>query len=468
MNRKKQKVLGLPELGTRQSIKSTQENRYFKNIVETIHESLLVLDSDLRVLFANRSFYNVFKITERETIGNLIYDLGNRQWDIPKLRTSFEEILLENKRFNDIKVECVFSSIGRRIMLLNARQIANSLKKQPLILLAIEDVTNRMHIEQALQTSEERFRRAFETAKDGILLVDKISGLILNSNQAAQDFLGISLKDIQKSKLWKFGFIKDEKDFRKATIQLEEKGSIDFHDTWIKTRDGKELTADVYLMDKAKVIQCCLRDITERNKADEMLQETMAHLRRAIETTIQVLVQAVEVRDPYTAGHQKRVSNLARLIATEMKFSIEKIEGIRLAGSIHDVGKISTPSEILSKPTRLTDLEFYMVKEHAQKGYEILKDVKSPWPLADIVHQHHERMDGSGYPQGLKGEDLLLDSRILIVADVVEAMASHRPYRAALGIDAALEEIKNNKATLYDPEVVDTCLNLFNNGFEFQ
>jgi len=173
------------------------------------------------------------------------------------------------------------------------------------------------------------------------------------------------------------------------------------------------------------------------------------------------LVSAVESRDAYTFGHQSRSADLAGAIATEMGLAQDKIEGVRMAGIIHDIGKLSIPAEILSKPTHLTNLEFSLIKEHSRSGYEILKNVESPWPLAEIVYQHHERMDGSGYPRNLKGDEILMESRILSVADVVEAMASHRPYREALGIEVALEEIEKNKGILYDVAVVDACLRLF-------
>jgi putative nucleotidyltransferase with HDIG domain len=177
----------------------------------------------------------------------------------------------------------------------------------------------------------------------------------------------------------------------------------------------------------------------------------------------------VETRDPYTAGHQIRSADLARAIAAEMGLPQDKIDAIRMAGSIHDIGKISTPAEILSKPTKLSDLEFSLIKEHARQGYEILKDVESPWPLAEIVRQHHERMDGSGYPRGLRGEAIMVEARILAVADVVESMASHRPYRAALGLNAALEEIEKNRETLYDADVAAACLRLFREkGYQLQ
>jgi HD-GYP domain-containing protein (c-di-GMP phosphodiesterase class II) len=202
-------------------------------------------------------------------------------------------------------------------------------------------------------------------------------------------------------------------------------------------------------------------DITERKRAEEEFQRILESLRKAFGAIIQVMVSAVEIRDPYTSGHQIRSANLARCIATEMGLSEDKIDGIRMAGSIHDIGKLSIPAEILSKPTRLTELEFSLIKEHSQKGYDMLKDVESPWPLAQIVYQHHERMDGSGYPRNLKGNDILMEARILAVSDVVESMASHRPYRPALGIEAALEEIVKNKGILYDDAVADACLRLF-------
>jgi len=203
------------------------------------------------------------------------------------------------------------------------------------------------------------------------------------------------------------------------------------------------------------------RDITERRKAVEELKQTLESLRKAVGATIQVMVSAVEMRDPYTAGHQLRAADLACAIAKEMGLPQDKIEGLRMAGSIHDIGKLSIPAEILSKPTKLTNIEFSLIKEHSRIGYEMLKDVESPWPLAQIVYQHHERMDGSGYPQGLKGDEILMEARIMAVADVMESMASHRPYRPALGIETALEEIEKNKGILYDNAVANACLRLF-------
>ncbi len=211
------------------------------------------------------------------------------------------------------------------------------------------------------------------------------------------------------------------------------------------------------------------RDISDRKRAEEHLHQTLDRLRKAFGTIIQVMVTVVESRDPYTAGHQTRSADLARAIAAEMGLSQDKIDGIRMAGSIHDIGKMSIPAEILAKPTKLSEIELPLIKQHAQKGYEMLKDVESPWPMAEIVYQHHERMDGSGYPRNLKGDDILIEARILAIADVVESMASHRPYRPALGLEAALAEIESNKGKLYDADAVDACLRLSRGkGFQLE
>ena len=204
-----------------------------------------------------------------------------------------------------------------------------------------------------------------------------------------------------------------------------------------------------------------LRTHIERKQTEEKLQMTLEKLRKAMNGIIQAMTLAVEMRDPYTAGHQRRVADLARAIGEEMALNEEQIDGIRMAGTIHDIGKIHVPSEILSRPGKLPQIEFNIIKVHPQIGYEILKGIDFPWPIAQIILQHHERMDGSGYPNGLSGKEIILEARILAVADVVEAMSSHRPYRAALGIDDALEEISKNRGILYDPEVVDACLKLF-------
>jgi PAS domain S-box-containing protein len=210
------------------------------------------------------------------------------------------------------------------------------------------------------------------------------------------------------------------------------------------------------------------RDITRRKQAETEAEKSRVRLQKALAGTIQAMAMTIEMRDPYTAGHQRRVSKLSCAIAAKMGLPPDKIEGIRMAGDIHDVGKIYVPAEILSKPGQLSEIEFSIIRTHAQVGYDILKSIEFPWPIAQIVHQHHERIDGTGYPNGVKDGDILLEARIVSVADVVEAMSSHRPYRPAHGIEMALDEITQFRGRRYDPEVVESCLGLFRqDGFSF-
>lgn len=210
-----------------------------------------------------------------------------------------------------------------------------------------------------------------------------------------------------------------------------------------------------------KAITDVLAGAIARKQMEEERRQGTDRLRKALGGTVRAIAAMVETRDPYTAGHQRRVADLARTIATEMGLDSDRIEGLRIAGMIHDIGKIAVPAEILSKPTKLTEIEFSLIKHHVQAGYDILKGIEFSWPVARIVLEHHEKMNGSGYPQGLSGDRLLIESRIITVADVVEAVASHRPYRPGLGIDKALDEIARNRITLYDGDVVDACLKLF-------
>jgi len=291
-------------------------------------------------------------------------------------------------------------------------------------------------------------------------------GLILKANLTAASMLGLARSDLVRQPLSNFIHPTDQDAYYRHWKLLFETRASQVNEMRMLKKDGEPfwVRMSTTVVQDANGQPACRSvkiDITDRKHAEESLLRTLGQLRRAIETTIQVLVMAVEVKDPYTAGHQRRVANLAWAMAREMDLPPDKIEGIRMAGVIHDIGKITVPTEILSKPTRLSDIEFSLIKEHVQTGHDILKDVESPWPLAKIVLQHHERMDGSGYPGNLKGEEILIEARVLAVADVVEAMASYRPYRPALGIDAALGEIEKNRGILYDPAAVDACLILF-------
>jgi HD-GYP domain-containing protein (c-di-GMP phosphodiesterase class II) len=209
--------------------------------------------------------------------------------------------------------------------------------------------------------------------------------------------------------------------------------------------------------------------VLETRRSEDYLQSTLDRLERSLEGTFRAMSMTLELRDPYMAGHQQRVAGLAVAIAQDMGLAGDKIEGLRFAGVIHDIGKIAAPVEIMAKPGRLTKTEFQLVKDHPRAGYEMVKDISFPWPVAHIILQHHERLDGSGYPEGLLGDAILPEARILAVADVVEAVCSLRPYRPALGIEKALEEVRKGRGIRYDTRVVDACIKLFREGrFSFR
>ena len=333
---------------------------------------------------------------------------------------------------------------------------------------AIIDITEHKQAEEKLRRINVFLNSIVENIPDMIFLKDARELRFIRFNRAGENLLGLSRDDVLGKNDYDF-FPKEQADSftEKDREVLHGKELVDIPEEPIQTRNKGERTLHTKKVPilsaegEPEYLLGISEDITERKRTEEELHRTLESLRKAFGAIIQVMVSAVETRDPYTAGHQLRSADLARSIATEMGLSQDKIDGLRMACSIHDIGKLSIPAEILSKPTKLSEIEFSMIKEHPQRGYDILKDVESPWPMAEMVYQHHERMNGSGYPRGLKGDDILIEARILAVADVVEAMASHRPYRPALGLDAALEEIENNRGTLYDNAVVESCLRLF-------
>jgi PAS domain S-box-containing protein/putative nucleotidyltransferase with HDIG domain len=327
----------------------------------------------------------------------------------------------------------------------------------------------RAKISNALFTirqSEEKYRTILESIEDGYYEVDLVGNFTFFNDSlcrihgySKEELMGMNYRQYENKE-----FLKVFQTYNKVYNTGE---PIKGFDRQIIRKDGTkryiEASASLRKDSSGEPIgfRGISRDVTERKRAEVELQQTLESLKKAFGTIIQVMASAVEMKDPYTAGHQIRAADIAVAIAEEMGLNQEKIDGIRMSATIHDIGKLSVPAELLSKPTKLTDIEFTLIKEHSHSGYEMLKNVESPWPLAEIIHQHHERMNGTGYPRNLKEDEILIEARILAVADVVEAMASHRPYRAALGIEVALEEIEKNKGILYDAAVADACLKLF-------
>ncbi len=515
---------------------------YAENIVATVREPLLVLRADLKVVSANRSFYRTFKVTPEETEGKFLYNLGNHQWDTPKLRELLERILPQKTTFNDFKVEHDFETIGRRIMYLNARRIYREFNQTELILLAIEDVTERVRAEEAREKYSKRLEEIVQELRNQAL-VDELTGLynrrgfmflaqqqlkFANRNKTGMlllfadfnnlkwinDTLGHHKGDlalIETANILKETFrepdivariggdefgvlaIGSRRDSAEMLIsRLQE--NLDSHNAKGKRHYELSLSmgiarydpecpcsidelldrADTLMYEQKREVLATIGEAPgtqhaarEKRQTDEELP-SFEQLQGSLGGTIKALTSAVEIRDPYTVDHLPKVAKLACTIAKEIGLPEEKIEAIRAAGLFHDIGKINIPAEILSKPSGLSRAEMDLVKSHPQAGYDILVKIDLPWPVAQIVFQHHERMDGSGYPQGLSGREILMEARILGVADVVGSMTSHRPYRSAHGAEKALEEISQNRGVLYDPEVVDACSEVITKkGFKF-
>ncbi len=322
------------------------------------------------------------------------------------------------------------------------------------------DISERKYSVDAIRESEAQYRALFENAPLGLSISDQ-DGNLIAYNKAMLTPGEYTNGDFESAgNIFSLFYDNDQKDsvFSKA----EQTGFIEQEEVSLKRKNGGKyfalMSLRAFSIKEQPFWLIMVHDITRRKTYELKLRESLSQLQKTIEGSIMAMMKVVEIRDPYTAGHQERVAELAASIATEMKLSEEVIKGIRMAALIHDIGKICIPYEILGKPTMLTSQEFDIIKTHSKAGYDILKPVDFPWPVADIVHQHHEKLDGSGYPRGLKGNDILLEARVICVADVVEAMATHRPYRPARGVETALNEIRENKGILYAPEVVEACL----------
>ena len=328
------------------------------------------------------------------------------------------------------------------------------------------DITARVESVAALAESERRYREMANALPTCVFEAD-LNGRLTYANQTGLDWFGYSEDEIVRQRNVAEMVIEEQRERAARTFRrVAEAGEVPASAYTALRSDGTTFPALVssraIVRDgKAIGVRGVLVDITERVEAARRIE-------RALSGTIHALAVTTEMRDPYTAGHQERVTRLAMAMAERMGLPADRVEGLRVAGLLHDVGKVSVPAEILSKPTGLSAIELALVRSHSEAGYATLREIAFPWPVATIVLQHHERMDGSGYPSGLRGEEILLEARILAVADSVEAMASHRPYRAALGIEEALAELARGRGTAYDVDAVSACLSLFTeDGFRW-
>jgi len=450
----------------------------YRWMLDNMSDVITIMDMNLRFTYVSPSIMRMRGYTDEEAVAQTFEQAMTHESLQISAKVLEEEMKLEASGTADpgrsrvLELE-QYRKDGSIVWMENSLSFMRDKAQKPVGIISVSrDITDRKRAEEALRASEELFRSYLEYAPDGVYMSD-LEGNFLYGNRKCEEIIGYRREELVGKNFLELNIL-SENSLNKAAQLLQvniEGKSTGPDEIELISKEGRlipvEINTSVVQRMGQGIVLAFVRDITERKHAEEELQDTLESLRKAFGATIQALVSAVEARDPYTAGHQIRSADLARTIATEMGLPHEKIEGIRVAGSIHDIGKLSIPAEILSKPAKLSELEFSLIKEHARRGYEMLKDVESPWPLAEIVHQHHERIDGSGYPRNLKGEEILIEARILTVADVVEAMASHRPYRPSLGIEAALEEIEKNSGIFYDKTVADACLRLFREkGFQ--
>jgi len=446
----------------------------YRNILETIEDGYYEVDLAGNLTFFNDALTRINGYPRDELMG-----MNNRQYtdeeNAKKLYRDFNRVYRTGESSKGIHYE-VINKNGVRKNIESSISLIKDLSGEPIGFRGIvRDITELGRAQKALLASEERFRVVAESSNDFFYewnlksdqlewfgkAIEKLREIFGEIPQTATDFEKIIhpedrdriIEAIRRQ-------IEERKPYREEYRLIGKEGKIIFcrsEGTCLWNRKGKPY----------KWIGA-LSDISEHKKKEEELKQSLEKLHKAMGGIIQAMSLTVETRDPYTAGHQRRVADLGRSIAQEMGLSKNQVDGIRMAGTVHDLGKISVPAEILSKPNHLSDIEFHLIKVHPQTSYDILKDIDFSWPIARIALQHHERINGSGYPAGLKGNEILIEAKVLMVADVVEAISSHRPYRPAYSIDVALEEISKHKGILYDPIAVEACLRLFREkGFSF-
>ncbi len=437
------------------------ENK-FRALVDQTPDALFLHDLDGNIIEVNRANVELYGYSREEFSKLKVKDI-----DLDSIKRE------DNKNFWNrltgkkvIKFETKHRKKDGSFFPVNITILVVRLEDKKYILAIAEDLSEKRKVEEILHENEEFLKAMISCSPLALYSID-LSGNLLTWNKSAEKMFGWTAKEVLGKELPMIPKGNQNEFLTLRRKALVEKGFVG-KELIRQRKDGTQFPISLSVAPihdrngKIVGIMSAAEDITNRIQAQKKLE-------KAMNATIKTLSKIVGTRDPYTSGHQDKVAQLSTKIAKELKLPEDRIEGIKIASLIHDVGKIGIPSEILTKPSKLTDLEFLLIKNHPKIGYDILKDIDFVHPIANIVLQHHERINGSGYPNQLKGDDILLEARIIAVADVVEAMMSHRPYRPALGINKALAEIVKNKGILYDPKVVDICVKLFKEkGFEFE
>ncbi|MCK4806633.1 MAG: PAS domain S-box protein [Candidatus Aegiribacteria sp.] len=445
--------------------------KQYRTLVETLHEGLVIADPEENIVFANEAFSVICQYSRSEIIEMNWKDILPEK----ELQKLLNETAKRKKGISSLyEINLRRKDNELRRVSISAVPCLNRDGEFESSIALILDITERKKAEDILRNSEEKYRTLTENINIGVYRnTVGPKGKFIEANPAIikmfgyknkEKFLSINVSDLYEnsedrrifnSRMLSFGYVRDEE------LRLRRKNGTVFFGSVsavaVKDEQGR-----------IRYYDGVIEDITERKRSDE-IKRNFKDLRRTLEGTVHALAVTAEITDPYTAGHQYRVSSLACAIARKLGLPEKQIEGIRIAGILHDIGKIYVPPSILNRPGKLVEIEFSMIRAHPSVGYNILKSIDFPWPIAEAVLQHHERLDGSGYPKGLKSEGIILEARILGVADVVEAMSSHRPYRPAIGRDISINEISQNKGILFDADVVDACIKvLVEDGFEFE
>jgi len=445
-------------------IKESEEK--FRNITERSFDIIIVADEKGVCSYVSPSIERVLGYNPEELVNKhfqiLFPDNMNKKVE------GICNALIQGKEMEGVNLKTIRKDRGKAIVELNGSPIIKD-DKVVGIQIQLRDITMRKLEEEMIEKEKNKLQKYIDVAGIILKIIDE-NGKVSLINKRGCEVLGYTEKEILEKK-WIDNFIPERLQNKMNDIleklRSNQNVSYEYFENPVVTQSGEERIISWYntaLKDEKGKFQGILssgEDVTTKSKMERELQENYQKLQQIMEDTVYTMAKVVEKKDPYSAGHQKKVSQLATAIAKEMKLPKNNIEGLKIASLVHDIGKIGMPIEILSQPSGLSELGHQLMKEHPMTGYNILKEIDFPWPVAEIVLQHHEKVNGSGYPNGLKDDDILVEAKILCVADVIEAMSSYRAYRPNHSIKEALSELTKNKGILYDSMVVDACKTLF-------
>ena len=438
----------------------------FRNIAERSFDIIIVADEKGVCSYVSPSIERVLGYKPEEIVNKhfqiLFPDNMNKKVE------GICNILIQGKEIEGVNLKTIRKDRGKAIVELNGSPIIKD-DKVVGIQIQLKDITVRKLEEEMIEKEKNKLQKYIDVAGIILKIIDE-NGKVSLINKRGCEVLGYTEEEILGKK-WIDNFIPERLQNKMNDIleklRSNQTVSYEYFENPVVTQSGEEKIISWYntaLKDEKGKFQGILssgEDVTTKNKMERELQENYQKLQQIMEDTVYTMAKVVERKDPYSAGHQKKVSQLATVIAKEMKLPKNKIEGLKVASLVHDIGKIGMPIEILSQPSGLSELGHQLMEEHPMTGYNILKEIDFPWPVAEIVLQHHEKVNGSGYPNGLKDEEILIEAKILCVADVIEAMISYRAYRPSHSVKEALTELTKNKGILYDSMVVDACKTLF-------